>query len=168
MPTVVIQFEKLIYGDTPGNGLSDTPANDQTRKLNLRGKPYQHYDTAGLVISLGHNPATGTDEAFDFKGNPLRSTRQLVKDYKNTPDWSQNPNRRWRRKYSRAAPATMLSTARSSLSPRIATNPAPSSTSSAPATTRPICWNGWMSGWNKTAEPTALLDPTTANLKAVS
>ena len=87
----IIQFEKMVYGDTPGNGLSDTPANDQTRKLNLRGKPFKQHDTAGLVISMGRNPATGADEAFDFKGNPLRSTRQLVKDYKNTPDWSQNP-----------------------------------------------------------------------------
>jgi RHS repeat-associated protein len=87
----VMQFEKLIYGDTPDNGLLDIPANDQTRKLNLRGKPYKHYDTAGLVTSVGHNPATGADEAFDFKGNPLRSTRQLLSDYKTTPDWSQNP-----------------------------------------------------------------------------
>jgi len=87
----MVQFEKVIYGDTRGNGLSDTPANDQTRKLNLRGKTYKHHDTAGLVISLGRHPATGADEAFDFKGNLLRSTRQLVKDYKTTPDWSQNP-----------------------------------------------------------------------------
>ena len=50
--------------------------------MNLRGKPYQHHDTAGLVISMGRNPATGADEAFDFKGNLLRSTRQLVRDYK--------------------------------------------------------------------------------------
>lgn len=90
-PIRVIQFEKVIYGDTPGNGLSDTPANDQTRKLNLRGKPYQHHDTAGIVTSLGQNPATGKDEAFDFKGNLLRSTRRLASDYKSTPDWSENP-----------------------------------------------------------------------------
>ena len=86
----LIQFEKIIYGDTPGNGLSDSPTNDQTRTLNLRGKPYRHYETAGLVTSMGRNPTTNKDEAFDFKGNLLRSTRQLVKDYKNTPDWSQN------------------------------------------------------------------------------
>ncbi len=85
----IIQFEKVIYGDTPGNGLSDTLENDQTRKLNLRGKPYKHYDTAGLVTSLGRNPATGEEEGFDFKGNLLRSTRQLIQDYKKTPDWSQ-------------------------------------------------------------------------------
>jgi dipeptidyl aminopeptidase/acylaminoacyl peptidase len=32
---------------------------------------------------------TGKDEAFDFKGNLLRSTRQLIQNYKQTPDWSQ-------------------------------------------------------------------------------
>jgi RHS repeat-associated protein len=86
-PERIIQFEKVIYGDTPNNGLTD----DLKTQLNLRGKPYQQYDTAGLVISMGRNPFTEADEAYDFKGNLLRSTRQLVGDYKNTPDWSQNP-----------------------------------------------------------------------------
>jgi len=83
----VIQFEKVIYGDTRNNGLTDA----QNTQLNLRGKPYQHHDTAGIVISIGRNPASGADEAFDFKANLLRSTRQLISDYKNMPDWSQNP-----------------------------------------------------------------------------
>jgi RHS repeat-associated protein len=87
----IIQFEQIVYGDTAGNGLTNTPENDQTRKLNLRGKPYRHHDTAGLVTIRGRNPTTDTDEAFDFKGNLLRSTRQLLSDYKTTPDWSQNP-----------------------------------------------------------------------------
>ncbi len=82
------QYEKIIYGDTPNNGLSD----QQKLALNLRGKPYQHFDSAGIVTSMGRNPLTNTDEAFDFKGNALRSTRQLVQDYKGTPDWSQNPS----------------------------------------------------------------------------
>jgi RHS repeat-associated protein len=80
-PDKPVQFEHIIYGDTPGNGLSDAPPNDLTRKLNLRGKPYQHKDAAGVV----------TNDSYDFKGNSLRSTRQLVKDYKTTPDWSQSP-----------------------------------------------------------------------------
>lgn len=82
-----IQFEKIIYGDTRNNGLSD----DEKTQLNLRGKPYKHHDTSGIVISRGRTPATGAGEAFDFKGNLLRSTRQLTRDYKSTPDWSQNP-----------------------------------------------------------------------------
>lgn len=82
-----IQFEKIIYGDTPSNDLSDAAK----LQLNLRGKPYQQFDTAGVVISKGRNPETGEEEAFDFKGNLLRSTRQLIQDYKKTPDWSQAP-----------------------------------------------------------------------------
>ena len=45
---------------------------------NLRGKLYQHYDEAGVTTSLG----------FDFKGNPLASTRQLAVQYQQTVDWS--------------------------------------------------------------------------------
>ncbi|HEY3132259.1 MAG TPA: SpvB/TcaC N-terminal domain-containing protein [Acidobacteriota bacterium] len=82
-----IQFEKVIYGDAPDNGLTDT----QKRQLNLRGNIYKHHDTAGMAINLGQDPATNEDEAFDFKGNLLRSTRQLTEDYRNTPNWSQSP-----------------------------------------------------------------------------
>lgn len=87
----VIQFDKIVYGDSPGNGLSDSTVNDETRNLNLRGKPYQHFDSAGLMTSKGRNPVSNADEAFDFKGNPLRSMRQLASNYKSTPDWSRNP-----------------------------------------------------------------------------
>ncbi len=86
-PTRVIQFEQIIYGDTPNNGLTDA----QKIALNLHGKPYRHFDTAGVVTSLGRNPLTNADNAFDFKGNLLRSTRQLVQNYRGIPDWSQNP-----------------------------------------------------------------------------
>lgn len=47
---------------------------------NLRGKPYQVYDGAGIV----------TTGQYDFKGNALASSRQLAVDYKTTPDWSTN------------------------------------------------------------------------------
>ena len=80
-----IQFEKTIYGDTPGNGLADAT------QLNLRGQRYRHHDTAGIVIMSGHNPTTTLDEAFDFKGNVLRARRQFVVDYAVTPDWSRSP-----------------------------------------------------------------------------
>ena len=83
----VIQFEKIIYGETAGNSLTDV----QKDRLNIRGKPYQHYDTAGIITNLGRNPATDQDEAYDFKGNLLGSSRQLVRNYQTTPDWSQNP-----------------------------------------------------------------------------
>jgi RHS repeat-associated protein len=45
---------------------------------NLRGKPVQALDQAGVV----------TTEAYDFKGNLLRSHRQLAQWYKRTLDWS--------------------------------------------------------------------------------
>lgn len=45
---------------------------------NLRGKPYQSFDGAGVV----------TTDDYDFKGNLLSSSRQLAVDYKNTLDWS--------------------------------------------------------------------------------
>jgi hypothetical protein len=38
-PAGEIQFEKVIYGDTPGSGLTDA----QKKQLNLRGKPYKHH-----------------------------------------------------------------------------------------------------------------------------
>jgi len=161
-PNQIIQFEKVIYGDTPGNGLSDA----QKTQLNLRGKPYKHYDTAGLVISLGRNPATGAEEAFDFKGNALRSTRQLIEKYQETPDWSQNP----------ALEMEMFSSStRYDALNRPIQLVAPHSDR---ANTK---FNVIRPGYNEAnllervdvwleqaAEPTALLNPTTANLKAVT
>ncbi|MFH0730302.1 MAG: SpvB/TcaC N-terminal domain-containing protein [Pseudomonadota bacterium] len=85
--TRLIQFEKLVYGDSPGSGLTDANA----KALNLRGKLYKHCDSAGIIINLGRNPDTETEEAFDFKGNLLRSTRQLIGKFKEIPDWSRDP-----------------------------------------------------------------------------
>lgn len=145
-PDPPVQFEKLIYGE---GHIDDT-------KHNLRGKPYKHFDTAGLV----------TIEGYDFKGNLLRSTRQLIKDYKTTPDWSKTP----------ALEAEIFS-----------------SSTRYDALNRPIQllaphsnqlgakFNVIRPGYNEanllervdvwleqSAEPTALLNPTTANLKAVT
>ncbi len=67
-PEPEVQVEKLIYGEgQPG----DT-------QRNLRGKLYQHADTAGIV----------TNDAYDFKGNLLHTMHQLMRDYKSIPDWS--------------------------------------------------------------------------------
>jgi RHS repeat-associated protein len=162
----IIQFEKIVYGDTPGNGLTNTPENDQTRKLNLRGKPYRHHDTAGLVISRGRNPTTDTDEAFDFKGNLLRSTRQLLSDYKTTPDWSQNPA---------LEAETFTSSSRFDALNRPIQFLAPHSDQ--PGATVNITRPGYnaanflerMDVWlEQAAEPTDLLHPATANLNAVT
>jgi len=68
--------EESVYGESAPN-LTPT----QVLQANLRGKLYRHFDTAGVL----------TSEAHDFKGNLLRDTRQLLQDYKATPDWSRNP-----------------------------------------------------------------------------
>jgi RHS repeat-associated protein len=162
----VILYEKLVYGDTPGNGLSDTPGNDQTRNLNLRGKPYRHFDTAGIATGMGRSPITGREEAFDFKGNSLRSTRQLVKDYKKTPDWSQAPV---------LEAETFTSSTRYDALNRPVQLVAPHSDQ--PGTRFNIIRPGYNEAnlleqvhvWlEQTPEPTALLNPATANLKAVA
>ena len=44
----------------------------------MRGKVFQVFDQAGVVIS----------DAYDFKGNLLHSQRQLGQEYKTTLDWS--------------------------------------------------------------------------------
>lgn len=66
-----ITTDQMVYGE----GI----AND--KQLNMRGMVYQTFDAAGLSTSL----------ANDFKGNPLQSTRQLLRDYKNMIDWSASP-----------------------------------------------------------------------------
>jgi RHS repeat-associated protein len=76
-----ILVERIEYGE----GL----ANAET--LNLRTRIYRHFDSAGVAtnarLDAGGNPV----EAYDFKGNLLRSTRRLVSDYKAIPDWRSNP-----------------------------------------------------------------------------
>ena len=61
--TQPILFERTIYGDSADTGLTDP----QQKQTNLRGKVFQHFDGAGVV----------TTDLYDFKGNSLRSTRQL-------------------------------------------------------------------------------------------
>jgi RHS repeat-associated protein len=68
-------YEKINYGDFPGMG---TAERNEAKQLNLIGKPKEHYDTAGRV----------TIKLYDFKGNLKESTRQLLSDYKNIPDWT--------------------------------------------------------------------------------
>ncbi|WP_088242015.1 SpvB/TcaC N-terminal domain-containing protein [Calothrix rhizosoleniae] len=67
----LLVIERLIYGEGQPEDLN----------RNLRGQVYQHYDSGGLV----------TNQRFDFKGNLLEVTRQLVSDYKaQAIDWSGN------------------------------------------------------------------------------
>jgi RHS repeat-associated protein len=68
---VEVLAERIVYGEGQ--------ANDQA--LNLRTRLYQQFDGAGLI----------TNSRYDFKGNPVSSTRQLLQDYKGQVDWSQSP-----------------------------------------------------------------------------
>ena len=70
-----ILYEKIVYGE------------GQPAILNLNTRVFQHRDGAGVVTNMGHNVATGQDEGYDFKGNLLRSSRQLPQDFKALPDW---------------------------------------------------------------------------------
>src|SRR5262249_20740667 len=55
--------------------------------LNLRTRVFKHFDSAGVVTNMGRNLLTAQDEAYDFKGNLLRSSRTLGDDYKKLYDW---------------------------------------------------------------------------------
>ena len=57
--------ERLIYGE----GLT---------LPNLRGRLYQHFDSAGVF----------TSEAVDFEGRVARTTRRLAVTYRETPNWN--------------------------------------------------------------------------------
>ncbi|MEP6901374.1 MAG: SpvB/TcaC N-terminal domain-containing protein, partial [Actinomycetota bacterium] len=61
-------YERIIYGEGQAGD----------RRLNIRGKPFTHYDTAGKQQF----------DEYDFKGNLRRSTRRMTRDYKNIPNWS--------------------------------------------------------------------------------
>ena len=72
-----ILFEERVYGDSPGTGLTET----QEQQANVRGRLFRVSDGAGVLSTA----------LYDFKGNSLTATRQFTADYKNAPDWSQNP-----------------------------------------------------------------------------
>src|SRR5204863_10107132 len=76
-----ILFAQTEYGEGQFNDIG----------LNLRTRVSRQCDGAGIVVHLASNPISNQDEAYDFKGNQLRSTRQLAADYKSAPDWSANP-----------------------------------------------------------------------------
>jgi RHS repeat-associated protein len=153
-PAREIRYEEIVYGESAGSGL--TPA--RVLQANLRGKPYKHYDTAGVV----------TSEAHDFKGNLLRSTRQLVQDYKVTPDWSLNPQPVLETelfasstRYDALNRAIQM-VAPHSNRPNAKINVIRPAYNEANLLERVEVWLG------KTEAPSSLLDPTSANLHAVT
>ncbi len=76
-----ILVDKIEYGE----GIANAEA------LNLRTRIYRHFDSAGVATNARFDASGNMTEAYDFKGNLLCSTRQLVSDYKTIPDWLLNP-----------------------------------------------------------------------------
>jgi RHS repeat-associated protein len=68
---------------------AETLANAEA--LNLRTRIYRHFDSAGVATNAKLDTNGNPTEAYDFKGNLLRSTRRLATLYREIPDWSQNP-----------------------------------------------------------------------------
>jgi len=76
-----ILVDKIEYGEMLANA----------EALNLRTRIYRHFDSAGVVTNARLDVNGNPTEAYDFKGNLLRSTRRLVTDYTAVPDWLLNP-----------------------------------------------------------------------------
>lgn len=86
---VSLLVDKIDYGEPPLQ--ASQAEEDGAQRLNLRTRIYRHFDSAGIATNARLDAAGNPTEAYDFKGNLLRSTRQLVSDYKAIPDWSLNP-----------------------------------------------------------------------------
>ncbi|WP_217644950.1 SpvB/TcaC N-terminal domain-containing protein [Geodermatophilus amargosae] len=76
-----ILVDKIDYGESVAHAAT----------LNLRTRIYRHLDSAGVATNASLGADDSPTEAFDFKGNLLRSTRQLVSDYTAIPDWLLGP-----------------------------------------------------------------------------
>lgn len=84
-----ILVDKIEYGEPP---LGATPAQEiEAQRLNLRTRIYRHSDSAGIATNARLDASGNPTDAYDFKGNLLRSTRRLVSDYTVIPDWLLNP-----------------------------------------------------------------------------
>jgi RHS repeat-associated protein len=71
-------YSQTIYGEGQANA----------QALNLCTRVFQINDVSGINVHMAMNSATGQPEAFDFKGNLLRSSQQFVSDPKMLTDWN--------------------------------------------------------------------------------
>lgn len=69
-------FDRVIYGESLLLPDRSNEAGLQAR--NILGQVIRHYDTGGVVETPD----------YDFKGQPLATTRKLFKKYKEVPDWT--------------------------------------------------------------------------------
>jgi RHS repeat-associated protein len=72
-----ILVDRIEYGEALVNA----------EALNLRARIYRHFDSAGVATNARLDAIGSPTEAYDFKGNLLRSTRRLARDYTAVPDW---------------------------------------------------------------------------------
>ena len=84
-----ILVDKIEYGEPPAN--ASQAELDRALRLNLRTRIYRHSDSAGVATNARLDAGGNPIEAYDFKGNLLRSTRRLISDYKAIPDWLLSP-----------------------------------------------------------------------------
>jgi RHS repeat-associated protein len=139
---------RTVYGETRPN----------PEVANLRGKVVQQFDQAGVV----------TSDPYDFKGNALRSQRQLAVEYKATLDWSQNPQPVLETEIFASStrydalnrPTQMVAPHSNQSNTKV--NVIRPGYNEANLLQRVDAWLG------QTAEPFALLDPPSANLHAVT
>jgi hypothetical protein len=73
--------ERIEYGETVIGA----------EQRNLRKRVYRHFDSAGLLTYGDANPNSATLEAYDFKGNVLRTRRALLRDFRILADWTTEP-----------------------------------------------------------------------------
>jgi RHS repeat-associated protein len=83
IPASEICFAKTVYGESLPSVYPSIWTMTDVLAANLRGQAYKSFDQSGVL----------TTEQLDFKGNPLRVTRQLVSDYHINIDWNGSPSR---------------------------------------------------------------------------
>ncbi len=69
-------FDRNIYGESLL--LANRSNEAALQSINILGKPIKHFDTGGVIET----------PQFDFKGQPIFSTRKLFKDYRSVPNWT--------------------------------------------------------------------------------
>jgi RHS repeat-associated protein len=151
-----ILLERSVYGE----GMADR---------NLCGRLYRHYDGGGL----------SSNERYDFKGNLLASARQFAVEYRRSVDWSALADLTAAAALDTAAAPLLIaadryiaSTVYDALNRPIQTV-APYRAGMQPSVLRPSYNEAnlveTIDVWLRTAaSPTSLLDPTTADLHAVT
>jgi RHS repeat-associated protein len=81
-----VVVDRIEYGEPPATA---SPAErERALRLNLRTRVLRHLDTAGVVTNARLGAGGVPVEAYDFKGNALRTTRRFLADHTALPDWS--------------------------------------------------------------------------------